>query len=144
MNQFKKLTVGDKKKLLYAIIVLIIFILCLAILPHWNRDRNLKKFHKYTFGIVDSIASVSDGGGIAYFYFHINGHKYKGSASNCCRINSGTCNIGDWIIIEYYPIDPKYNNRTGDYYYKPNNSIIIPPNGWDTIPISQIKFLEGL
>lgn len=129
--------------LLLALLVIAILIACIAIFPGWTRNRNLEKSHRYTIAIVDSIIAHPDGDPSAYFTFFVNGIGYKSSASSCCGFTYGGANIGDWILVEYYPLDPNYNVREGSYYFEPYNSLTIPPNGWDTIPPSLMNLLQG-
>jgi hypothetical protein len=143
MNQFKQLSSKDKKWLWGTVIVIAICFTCFSIFPNWTRDRNLDKMHRYTIATVVSFVYGPDGGADANFVFTVNGIEYKGSGSACCRLVSGECEEGDFILIEYYPPDPKYNNRVGDYYFAPNGSIIIPSNGWETLPPSLSNVLQG-
>ena len=95
-----------KKYLKY---VIVLFILS-GIIWTFLRNNNLKTYNKVTTGYIYKKSSYRRHHRCQFYFFHVNGIRYEGSTNIDPEYD-----IGDSLLIRYYPIDPNINKTEKDF-----------------------------
>ena len=108
MKSSTKKTSKQPIKYLFYIAILFLFLLSIR---GCIRNADLKAYNKVTTGYIYKISSASHSHSTQFYYFYVDGKRYEGSIREVVP----SYEIGDSLLIRYFPADPNNNKSEKDF-----------------------------
>ena len=77
------------------------------------RNADLKAYNKVTTGYIYEISSASRSSSIQFYYFDVDGIRYKGTLREVVP----SYEVGDSLLIRYYPVNPNTNKAEKEFQH---------------------------
>jgi hypothetical protein len=112
----------EKRKSLFAAIILIGITFLVSFLWRKYRDDDIKSHSRYTFGRIEIKRGSLKNGNQWYYDFFVNGNLYQGYRSTHVDYD---VKIGDYFLVNYSSVNPQHNKILYDYRLKSFDSTIV-------------------
>ena len=76
-------------------------------------NADLKAYNKVTTGYIYEISSASRSSSIQFYYFDVDGIRYKGTLREVVP----SYEVGDSLLIRYYPVNPNTNKAEKEFQH---------------------------